>query len=88
LGRLSALSLDRDRVAVEVVQNDPVFDRQLRVDIAGDARSRVIIVVSDEAAGDQPFRDPFRDIAIVTDAFARDSGVPCFATSAELEIPQ
>jgi hypothetical protein len=58
------LSFDHDRVAVEVVQNDPVFEWQLRVDVARDARSRVraIVVVDDHAAGDQPFPDPFCDI--------------------------
>jgi hypothetical protein len=78
----SALSFDHDRVAVEVVQNDPVFERQLRVDIASDARSRVpaIVIVDDYAAGDQPFPNPFRDI------FGRLVDVDVDMTEPEFEI--
>ena len=57
-------SFDHDRVAIEIVQDDPVFERQLWIDMASDARSRVpaVVIVDDDAAGDQPLPDPFRHI--------------------------
>ena len=79
---LWALSFDDDRVAVQVVQNDPVLERQLRVDIAGDARSRItaIVIVNDYAARNQPLPDPFCHI------FCRQVDVDVDMTEPKLKV--
>ena len=79
---LWALSFDDDRVAVQVVQNDPVLERQLGVDIAGDARSCIttIVIVNDYAARDQTLPDPLCHI------FCRQVDVDVDMTEPKLKV--